>query len=128
MSEPAVITADTAEVRKARGAFFTPDAITRYITDWAIRSSQDTVLEPSAGDAAFLVQAVRRLREHGHQTPRVDGVEIHPHSARVARERVEEAGGTPRLTVNDFFLVEPDARYSVVIGNPPYIRYQDFSG
>ncbi len=62
MSEPAVITADTAEVRKARGAFFTPDAITRYITDWAIRTSRDTVLEPSAGDAAFLVQAVRRLR------------------------------------------------------------------
>ena len=128
MSEPAVITADTAELRKARGAFFTPDAITRYITDWAIRTSQDTVLEPSAGDAAFLVQAVRRLREHGQQAPRVDGVEIHPHSARVARERVKEAGGTPRLTVNDFFLVEPEARYSVVIGNPPYIRYQDFSG
>lgn len=128
MLEPAVIAADTAELRKARGAFFTPDAITRYIVDWAVRTSHDTVLEPSAGDAAFLVQAVRRLRELGGLAPHVDGVEIHPLSARVARHRVREAGGAPRLTVNDFFLVEPEARYSVVIGNPPYVRYQDFSG
>lgn len=121
---------DTAELRKARGAFFTPDAITRYITDWAVRTSDDTVLEPSAGDAAFLLQAVRRLRElgDGASDPRVDGVEIHPHSARVASERVRDAGGKAHLTVSDFFLVEPEPRYSVVIGNPPYIRYQDFTG
>ncbi len=122
---------DTAELRKARGAFFTPDAITRFITDWAVRDAEDTVLEPSAGDAAFLVQAVRRLRElrvGEADAPRVDGVEIHPHSARVAQVRVEEAGGAPRLTVSDFFLVEPRPDYSVVIGNPPYIRYQDFTG
>lgn len=123
--------ADTAALRKARGAFFTPDAITRFIADWAIRDTGDTVLEPSAGDAAFLVQAVRRLRElagEGSVPPRVDGVEIHPYSARVARGRVTEAGGAPRLTVSDFFLVKPRPHYSVVIGNPPYIRYQDFTG
>lgn len=131
MFESATATEDTAVLRKARGAFFTPDPITRYIADWAIRSPQDSVLEPSAGDAAFLVQAVRRLRELGGSesgAPQVDGVEIHPHSARIARSRIKEAGGEPRLTVNDFFLVEPKARYSVVIGNPPYIRYQDFTG
>ncbi len=123
--------ADTAALRKARGAFFTPDAITRFIADWAIRDTGDTVLEPSAGDAAFLVQAVRRLRElagEGGVPPRVDGVEIHPYSARVARGRVTEAGGAPHLTVSDFFLVKPRPHYSVVIGNPPYIRYQDFTG
>lgn len=122
---------DTAELRKARGAFFTPDAITRYITDWAVRAPEDTVLEPSAGDAAFLVQAVRRLRDLAGDdapAPRVDGVEIHPHSARVARARVEGAGGDPHITVGDFFLIAPEPRYSAVIGNPPYIRYQDFTG
>lgn len=92
-SAPAAV--DTAELRKARGAFFTPDSITRYITNWAIRTSEDSVLEPSAGDAAFLVQAVRRLQEVGASVPRVDGVEIHPHSARVAHARVKEAGATP---------------------------------
>lgn len=129
MIDPSVSAAiDTPVLRKARGAFFTPEPITRFIADWAVRSSDDTVLEPSAGDAAFLVEAVRRLGEHGVLTPHVDGVEIHEHSARLASSRVAKAGGTANITVGDFFLVQPDARYSAVIGNPPYIRYQDFSG
>lgn len=128
---PVPANVDTAELRKARGAFFTPDAITRFISEWAIRAPNDAVLEPSAGDAAFLVQAVRRLQKlDGGDAPnvRVDGVEIHAESARVARARIKDAGGDPRLIVNDFFLVDPEPRYSAVIGNPPYIRYQDFTG
>lgn len=128
MLEIAALPTDTAELRKARGAFFTPDGITRFMTDWAIRSSTDIVLEPSAGDAAFLVQAVRRLREQGSAAPVVDGVEIHAHSAGLARRRVEEAGGSLNIKIRDFFLVEPEAHYSAVVGNPPYIRYQDFTG
>ncbi|MFP3802403.1 N-6 DNA methylase, partial [Paraburkholderia sp. SIMBA_027] len=54
---------DTPVRRKERGAFFTPPAITRFIAQWAIRTSQDRVLEPAAGDAEFLVSAVDRLRE-----------------------------------------------------------------
>lgn len=122
---------DTAEVRKARGAFFTPAAITRFISDWAIRSSDDLVLEPSTGDAAFLVSAVERLRRlsgEAAEAPRVDGVEIHASSAHTARLRIEDAGGIPHITISDFFRVKPQPRYSAVIGNPPYIRYQDFTG
>lgn len=128
MFESSATVVDSPDQRKARGAFFTPDQITRFMVDWAIRTGADTVLEPSAGDAAFLVQAVRRLQEHGTVAPQVDGVEIHTHSARVAKERVMEAGGEPHLTIKDFFLVEPKPEYSVVVGNPPYIRYQDFNG
>lgn len=128
MFETLVPNVDTAALRKSRGAFFTPDAITCYLTDWAIRHSSDTIFEPSAGDAAFLVQAVRRLYELGADAPCVDAVEIHEHSAIAARRRVEDVGGTPNILINDFFLVEPEARYSVVVGNPPYIRYQDFTG
>lgn len=122
---------DTAELRKARGAFFTPAPITAFLSNWAIRTPQDRVLEPSAGDAAFLVAAVRRLQDLSNNPsvqPVVDGVEIHACSAQLATERVLEAGGIPRISVNDFFLVDPDSQYSAVIGNPPFIRYQDFSG
>ncbi|TRY19411.1 hypothetical protein FOJ82_00390 [Tessaracoccus rhinocerotis] len=44
MFETAVTAADTAEMRKARGAFFTPEPIARYVTDWAVRASGDTKL------------------------------------------------------------------------------------
>lgn len=123
--------ADTPALRKARGAFFTPDEITAHISEWAIRAASDRVMEPSAGDAAFLVAAVQRLRlldPSSTTIPRVDGVEIHAHSAKIARARVREAGGDPRIKQSDFFLVEPTPSYDAVIGNPPYIRYQDFSG
>ena len=122
---------DTPALRKERGAFFTPDAITRFIANWAIRSSEDSVLEPSTGDAAFLVAAVGRLLELAPEvasTPTVDGVEIYAESVRVAHHRVREAGGEARIAHSDFFALEPNPIYDAVIGNPPYIRYQDFAG
>ena len=128
---PSLHPKDTPALRKARGAFFTPDKITRFISGWAIRTANDRVMEPSAGDAAFLVASVGRLRElmpERGERPTVDGVEIHAHSARTARQRVREAGGEPRIRQSDFFLISPDPTYDAVIGNPPYIRYQDFAG
>jgi type I restriction-modification system DNA methylase subunit len=32
------------------------------------------------------------------------------------------------VTAGDFFLVPPTGSYDAVIGNPPYVRYQDFAG
>jgi len=125
---PFLHASDTSDLRKARGAFFTPEPLTRFITNWAVRSPTDRVMEPSAGDAAFLIEAVRRLTDLGTTSPTVIGVEIHEHSARVARDRITEAGGTPDITHSDFFLVDPAPSYDAVIGNPPYIRYQDFTG
>lgn len=119
---------DTAQDRKARGAFFTPDAITTYLAQWAVRSAADRIFEPSAGDAAFLVAAVRRLRALGVERPDVDGVEIHAASAAAARRRVAEAGGHARIRTANFFAIDPRPSYTAVIGNPPYIRYQDFRG
>jgi adenine-specific DNA-methyltransferase len=122
---------DTPALRKERGAFFTPKNITEFIANWAIRASGDMVMEPAAGDAAFLVAAVNRLRDlsEDHKTrPVVDGVEIHAQSMEMARQRVQDAGGEARMCHNDFFAIEPRPVYDTVIGNPPYIRYQDFSG
>lgn len=122
---------DTPALRKERGAFFTPDEVTRFVANWAIRTPHDLVLEPSAGDAAFLVAAVNRLHElapSATDCPVVEGVEIHAHSARVAQQRVWDAGGKAKIRHSDFFTVEPKPVYDTVIGNPPYIRYQGFSG
>lgn len=125
---------DTVELRKARGAFFTPEPVARYITDWAVRDIADKVLEPSCGEASFLLAAVDRLAElrgPGHlnlQLAALDGVELHEASAEAARSLLRQAGVDARIEVGDFFCVNPTASYDVVIGNPPFIRYQDFSG
>ena len=55
---------DTVELRKARGVFFTPKPVARYIINWALRSTADHILEPSCGEASFLLAAaVDRLAE-----------------------------------------------------------------
>lgn len=126
-------TLDTAALRKARGAFFTPEPLARYVTDWAVRSVSDSILEPSCGEAAFLLSAVDRLAalndaETSAAKPHLDGVELHEPTAVAAGELLRQAGVDARIQVGDFFTFDPTGSYAAVIGNPPYIRYQDFTG
>lgn len=124
---------DTAELRKARGAFFTPPEIAEYVTGWAVRTSADEVLEPSCGEAAFLLAAADRLAllqpsDLLSRAGALDGVEVHDASAAKARELLADASVSSRIIVDDFFTVEPTGSYDAVVGNPPYVRYQDFAG
>ncbi|WP_267419514.1 MULTISPECIES: HsdM family class I SAM-dependent methyltransferase [unclassified Curtobacterium] len=129
MSEASAIGTDTAELRKARGAFFTPLKVTEFIAEWALRTGTEEVLEPSCGEAAFLVAAADRFAQLGwRDTPTLHGVELHAESARTAKTLVEATGTHADVIVSDFFLLDPAPRYDVVIGNPPYVRYQDFAG
>lgn len=125
---------DSLVVRKARGAFFTPPEMSRFIADWALRSPSDKVLEPSAGEAIFLLAAAERLgalsalRSPNDPPPELHGVELHPASARAAEQVLARTGLQGSVRLADFFEVEPEPVYDAVIGNPPYIRYQSFTG
>ncbi|MBZ9991938.1 N-6 DNA methylase [Mesorhizobium sp. BH1-1-5] len=118
--------------RKARGAFFTPTAISRYLADWAIRSATDTVLEPSCGEASFLLAAARRLESLPDRPlfafDQLHGVEIHRESANAAQELLKADGYSAKIEISDFFEYSSNERYSAVVGNPPFVRYQNFSG
>ena len=105
---------DSAEVRKARGAFFTPLALSDYICRWAVRAPTDHILEPSCGEAAFLTAAAHRLDElgvprDGH--PHLFGVELHEHSAAAARALMEQAGRSTEIVTADFFAQPAQRRF-----------------
>lgn len=128
---------DTANLRKARGAFFTPPELCAYVSRWAIRTPTDRVLEPSCGDAAFLVSGGARLLDLGAAPDgpsslvtidQVYGVELHEASAREAALATARAGIRATILTGDFFDLDPTPTFDAVIGNPPYIRYQDFTG
>ncbi len=125
-----VTASDSPMLRKERGAFFTPPRMSRFVTNWAIRNPNDRVLEPSCGEAAFLVEAIERFHAMSHQVSpnQIHGVELHAASADTARQLVAESGGTATITAADFFDVEPTPTFDAVVGNPPYIRYQQFTG
>jgi hypothetical protein len=91
------------------------------------------VLEPSCGEASFLLVAVDRLAALRDpdaldlQRAVLDGVELHELSADAARVPLRQAGVDAGIEVGDFFYIDRIGSYDVVIGNPPFARYQDFS-
>lgn len=87
---------DTADLRKSRGAFFTPEPVCHFMADWAVRSVGDSVLEPACGEAAFMEASVRRLADLGASPSKmhISGTDIHepsaPHSPRPAQKARRE--------------------------------------
>lgn len=123
---------DSNELRKSRGAFFTPPEIANYLVEWAVRSPEDTVFEPSCGEASFLLAAAVRLKSMGANphlwSEQLYGVEIFEASAKTAESLLRTAGFDTRIARGDFFEHETASTYDAVVGNPPFVRYQNFSG
>lgn len=111
---------------KLRGGYYTPAAVAKFICDWAIASPGLSVLEPSCGDGVFIQAANARLKELGSADPaeQILGVELYEAEA----EKASKKGG--RIICGDFFAQCQEglgeSRFDVVVGNPPFIRYQDF--
>ncbi|OUM03820.1 HsdM family class I SAM-dependent methyltransferase [Variovorax sp. JS1663] len=123
---------DSPSHRKARGAFFTPEEIAEFIVQWAVRRPTDRVLEPSCGEAAFLLPAGKQLKQlgatAGDLAGQLHGQDIHPASVQAAASLLAASNCTASLQTGDFFSRRSEPRFDVVIGNPPYVRYQNFSG
>jgi len=118
---------------KLRGGYYTPQPIAHYLAEWAIRNKNDSILEPSCGDGNILIEAARRLHSL-RSVSTLTGIELFDDEARKARARLKElAGGNIKAKVihASFFdhaekAFADGTRYDVVIGNPPFVRYQDF--
>ena len=121
---------------KLRGGYYTSPELAKWLCTWAIRNSKDLVLEPSVGDGVFLEATVHRLKNLGVKglaiANQICGVEIIADEAEKARGRVRhELGFRARDVVEtkDFFAwweCQNRQRFDVVVGNPPFIRYQSF--
>jgi adenine-specific DNA-methyltransferase len=111
---------------KLRGGYYTPAKITEFISKWAINNASDSVLEPSCGDGAFINAIINRIHTLNNAVcPYVIGVEVDPAEAKKA------AIYGAHIINDDFFaanysFVEQGKRFDCIIGNPPFIRYQNF--
>jgi type I restriction-modification system DNA methylase subunit len=131
---------DNAALRKERGAFFTPPEIADYLADWAVGDDPNAqILDPTCGEAIFLLAAGRRLRALGQDSAALDehlfGVDLHQTSLDWATGILEGDGLDAHLLRGDFFdVATPDQlgaqlpAMDAVIGNPPFVRYQRHIG
>jgi adenine-specific DNA-methyltransferase len=122
--------------QKLRGGYYTSAGVAKWLCAWAIRSKEDRVLEPSCGDGSFLEAAVMRFLELGVSGAKVAnqlrGIEIVMAEADLARSRLRGSlgsGARAAVQTEDFFgwwQRNSEPNVDVVVGNPPFIRYQNF--
>jgi adenine-specific DNA-methyltransferase len=82
------------------GQVFTPEPIVRRML--ALMRNRGRVLEPSCGDGAF-----------SRHLPGCTAIEIDPRQC------------PPGALNQDFFAYPAGEQFATIIGNPPYVRYQD---
>ena len=109
----------TYEKQKLTGSFYTEGKVAESVTNWAIRGSDDYVLEPSFGDGIFIDKAFCRFRVLGNMNPNITAVEIQPEVVDIVRKNY----CTKRLQTyaEDFLSLDLNTQFDVVIGNPPYV-------
>lgn len=112
---------------KLRGGYYTPQIITEFICNWAIDQNTGSVLEPSCGDGNFLAAAADRLKEIKPDLSikeTIMGIELCPEEACKAKKY------NTRVVCDDFFEyyqnhIANKIYFDAIIGNPPFIRYQN---
>lgn len=115
---------DSSE-QKLRGAYYTPLQLADAIVELFASQNISTVLEPSCGDGVFL-DALQNLNLL-NKVDKLTAVEIEPDEAEKVRDRYSEFEQIEVCT-EDFFdfynRVLGKEQYDLILGNPPYIRYQ----
>ncbi|AVD81212.1 hypothetical protein C4Q28_03055 [Pseudomonas sp. SWI6] len=123
-----------ASERKRLGAFYTPEELSQILTDWAIRSPTDLVLEPSFGGCGFLIAARRRLLALGANNPteQIYGCDIDDGAFKFLAETLGPGKEYSNFLHKDFLEIRAQNEWPVLfdatVGNPPYIPYQAISG
>lgn len=128
--------------RKLNGAFFTPNFIVDFIIKEVNPKESDKCLDPSCGTGVFLIGlAEYYLRKFGK--PIKSSVKENLFGSDILTYNIKRAKillsilaleNGEFLDEDDFNLVNQDSlkgewgkRFDVIVGNPPYVKYQDLS-
>jgi adenine-specific DNA-methyltransferase len=119
--------AKTQTERNRLGQFATPPDLAEDIAAYAVTllpgDERVRFLDPAIGTGAFY-SALRRVLP-ARRIAEALGFEIDPHYGKPARRLWNRTGINYRLA--DFTRAEPEARFNLVICNPPYVRHHHLS-
>ena len=100
------------DARRQLGQFWTPLPIAQLMTQWAVQSPEDRVLDPAFGSGIFLLTAIERLTDLGASVERasrqVSGVELSPLAFLMGLTNLllHYPDARPRLQWGDFLMPE----------------------
>jgi adenine-specific DNA-methyltransferase len=112
------------------GAVYTPSEVAAAAISYVTRdlpARRLRILEPSAGDGAFLGQLAALLPDHDHVAVDIDEVVVDR-----LRENIALWPASTKLHARDFIQFGCDAieagteRFDLIVGNPPFIRKHNF--
>jgi adenine-specific DNA-methyltransferase len=112
-----------ASEEKLRGGFYTPESIAEFILKWGLTGGGEyDILEPSCGDGVFL----EKLKTLNLPYKSFIGVELDPDEA--TKSNQINLPNT-NIIVDDFHIYCNNTfqKFDLIVGNPPYIRYQFFN-
>ncbi|WP_269792369.1 N-6 DNA methylase [Stenotrophomonas sp. Iso1] len=128
---PTTQVTDARALKRALGAYYTPDHLSAVVTSWAIQDPSDRVLEPGFGGCGFLMAAKVRLESLGQRNAHeyIHGCDIDKAAFDHLREVFNATPSEEHFPHIDFLRTQPGsswegARFSVALGNPPYVSYQ----
>ncbi|MCL2650477.1 MAG: N-6 DNA methylase [Candidatus Azobacteroides sp.] len=128
--------------RKLNGAFFTPTYIVDYIIDEIKPKENERNIDPSSGCGAFLIGLAEYYhRQYGKSIKKtiqenIFGADILPYNIQRAKRllSIYALQHDEILEETDFNLYQRDSlryqwteKYNNVVGNPPYVKFQDLS-
>jgi len=135
--------------KKINGAFFTPATITDFIVSQTITSESQKICDPSCGCGAFLIAATIFISKKFKKDiidvieNNIYGVDIADYSIRRAKillsllalkngadkKDIKFNLKTADSLITDWKILFPKTEmgFDIVIGNPPYVKFQDLN-
>jgi len=116
---------------KQLGAYYTHPQVADFLVGWAVRSRSDRVIDPSFGGGVFLRAAAERIRAlRGDPSSTVYGIELDHTTFQATAQATATHVFRENLRQDDFFSSASGLQgaFQAVVGNPPFIRYQQFAG
>lgn len=110
------LTGAQSATKNSAGAFYTPDRVAEYLVRQLDLTDDDTVLEPSFGDGAFLKACI----SSGTKVDNLYGCEINRATAALAVDNglIKK----DNVYLGDFFRFGRDFQVDASVGNPPFVR------
>ena len=113
--------------QKQMGAYYTPPELAYRMADILTKGRNiTTALEPSCGEGVFIEALYKTI---GKKEIRTTAVEINAEETTKLKEKWKEFSEVTIYNEDFFSFCQKykNDRYDLIIGNPPYIRYQYLS-